>query len=125
MTKFYRCAHCGNIVEMIEDKHVPIFCCGEKMQELVPNTSDGANEKHVPVVSIIGDTCHVAVASVAHPMEEAHSIQWIYVETNKGGMIKYLKPHEVPAADFKLADGEQLVAVYEYCNLHGLWSAAL
>ena len=123
--KFYRCSHCGNIVEMVHDVGVTLFCCGEKMQELVPNTSDGAGEKHVPVVNVEGDHVLVRVGSVDHPMLPEHLIQWIYVQTNLGGMKKILNPNEGPTASFKLAEGENVVAVYEYCNLHGLWKTTL
>lgn len=123
--KFLRCNHCGNIVEMIHESGVPIVCCGENMHELIPNTSDGANEKHVPVVNIEGNVVNVRVGEVDHPMIPEHFIQWIYVQTNLGGMKKYLTPNEAPAAQFVLSENETVVAVYEYCNLHGLWKAAL
>ena len=123
--KFYKCAHCGNIITKIEDKGVPVFCCGQKMDELVPNTSDGAGEKHVPVVEVNGNDVVVRVGEVDHPMIPAHFIQWIYVQTNLGGMRKDLTPEVGPTASFKLAEGETVVAVYEYCNLHGLWKTTL
>src|SRR5574344_1338500 len=74
--KFYICKHCGNIVGMINDSGVVHVCCGEKMSELVPNTTDAAKEKHVPVITVKGNEVHVAVGSVAHPMEAEHYIQW-------------------------------------------------
>lgn len=120
--KFYVCEHCGNKITFVEDKGVPVMCCGQKMTELVPNTTDAAQEKHVPVVEQDGDKIIVKVSSVAHPMQEEHSIQWIAVETDKGSQIKYLKPEDKPEAEFNIA-GEKLAAVYEYCNLHGLWKA--
>lgn len=123
--KFYRCNHCGNIVEMIHASGVPIVCCGENMHELIPNTSDGAGEKHVPVIQFDGNDVTVLVGEVAHPMIPEHFIQWIYVQTNLGGMKKYLNPNEAPKASFKLADDETVIAVYEYCNLHGLWKTTL
>lgn len=121
--KFYVCEHCGNKITFVEDKGVPVMCCGQKMTELVANTTDAAQEKHVPVVSVEGNQVKVSVGSVEHPMLDEHSIQWICVETNKGSQIKYLNPGEKPEAAFVLADGEEVVAVYEYCNLHGLWKA--
>lgn len=121
--KFYVCEHCGNKITFVEDKGVPVMCCGQKMTELVANTTDAAQEKHVPVVSAEGKQVKVSVGSVEHPMLDEHSIQWICVETNKGSQIKYLNPGEKPEAAFVLADGEEVVAVYEYCNLHGLWKA--
>ncbi len=120
--KFYKCEHCGNIVTFVEDKGVPVMCCGQKMTELTANTTDAAHEKHVPVVEQNGDTVKVAVGSVEHPMLEKHFIQWVCLETEKGSQIKYLKPDAKPEAVFTLND-DKLIAVYEYCNLHGLWKA--
>lgn len=123
--KFYRCNHCGNIIEMIHNSGVPVVCCGENMHELVANTSDGAQEKHVPVVHIEDENVVVRIGEVDHPMIPAHYIQWIYVQTNLGGMRKFLTPDDGPTASFKLAQGEHVIAVYEYCNLHGLWKVVL
>ena len=119
--KFFICKHCGNLVGMIFDSGAPLTCCGEKMTELVPNTVDAAQEKHVPVVTIEGDTVTVKVGSVAHPMLPEHYIQWIYIHTEQGGQRKALKPGDKPEATFLLAEGDKLIATYEYCNLHGLW----
>ena len=121
--KFYRCDHCGNIVTFVHSAGVPVMCCGQKMTELVPGTVDAAQEKHVPVVEIKGSTVHVKVGAVTHPMLEEHFIQWIALETNQGSQIKYLQPGQQPEAVFALAEGEQVVSAYEYCNLHGLWKA--
>lgn len=121
--KFYRCDHCGNIVTFVHSAGVPVMCCGQKMTELVPGTTDGAVEKHVPVVNVEGNQVQVQVGSVEHPMLEEHYIQFIAIETQQGSQIKYLKPGEKPQAVFALAEGDQLVAAYEYCNLHGLWKA--
>ena len=93
------------------------------MQELVPGTVDAAAEKHVPVVKKDGNKVTVSVGSVTHPMLEEHSIQFIAVETKQGSQIKYLKPNEAPEAVFAIADGDEFVAAYEYCNLHGLWKS--
>ncbi len=117
--KFYRCKHCGNIIIKIEDHKVPVMCCGEEMEELIPNTVDAATEKHVPVVSIHDYEVTVTVGEVAHPMEEAHHIAWIYVKTEHGGMYQYLEVGKEPKAIFYTK--EKVEAVYEYCNLHGLW----
>lgn len=118
MSRFFICKHCGNIIGKIEDKNVPVVCCGEKMHELVANTVDASVEKHVPEVVIEGDLVKVTVGSVIHPMEPNHYISWIYLETEDGGQRKNCK--DVPAAEFKLAN-DKLKAVYAYCNLHGLW----
>lgn len=119
--RFFKCDHCGNQIEMIKDKGVPVMCCGQKMTELVAGTSDGAVEKHVPVFSVDGNIVTVTVGSVEHPMVEAHYIEWIVVETVNGSQRKMLKPEDKPSAKFALTDGDSVVAVYAYCNLHGLW----
>ncbi len=118
--KFFLCNHCKNLIGMIDNKGVPVVCCGEPMVELTPNTTDAAQEKHVPSVAIDGDTVNVTVGSVNHPMEEAHNIEFIYVETEKGGQRKKLSVGNPPSAVFKLVD-DKAIAVYAYCNLHGLW----
>ena len=87
--------------------------------ELIPNTTDGAFEKHVPVIDHTGDSVLVKVGSVAHPMLPAHYIEWIILETTTGYQKKELKPGEEPIASFAVT--EPVVAAYEYCNLHGLW----
>ena len=121
--KFYRCEKCGKIVEMIKSSPCPTMCCGEAMAELTPNTTDGALEKHVPVIAVDGVKVTVCVGSAEHPMLDAHYIQFIILETNKGYHKCDLKPGNAPKAEFILADGEKAIAAYEYCNLHGLWKA--
>ena len=121
--KFFRCNHCGNIIVKIKDSSVPVVCCGENMQELVPGTTDAAVEKHLPVYETNGSTVSVTVGSVSHPMMPEHFINWVCLQTNKGFQLKYLNPGEEPKAVFALSDGEKVEAVYEYCNLHGLWKA--
>ena len=120
---FYKCSHCGNIIAHLEDSGVRCVCCGEEMKPLIPNTSDGAGEKHVPVISIDGRIVTVTVGSVEHPMLEAHHIAWIILETKQGKQRKMLKPGDKPVAKFALTEDDEAVAAYEYCNLHGLWSA--
>lgn len=115
----YRCSHCGNIILKIYDGKVPIMCCGEPMKELHANTTDAATEKHVPVVEQKEGEINVKVGSVAHPMTEEHWIQWILVETSRGYKIKFLNPGDKPEETF--CNEGQVKAVYEYCNLHGLW----
>ena len=122
-TRFYKCNHCGNVIEKVVDSNVPVVCCGEKMQELIPNTVDASNEKHVPVVTRLDDCrIKVEVGSVAHPMTPEHHISFIYVETENGGIRVDLK--DKPEAVISLGE-EKAVAVYEYCNLHGLWKVTL
>ena len=123
--KFYICEHCGNIVVKVHDVGVPVFCCGQKMTELVPGAVEASVEKHVPAVSVEGNVVKVAVGSVAHPMAEEHYIPWVYLQTSVGGQRKNLNPGSEPVVTFALAEGEKPVAVFAYCNLHGLWKAEI
>ena len=118
--KFYICRHCGNLIGMVNDAGVPMHCCGEKMEALVPNTVEASAEKHLPVVSIENGQVKVNVGSVDHPMLDEHYIQWVYLHTEKGGQRRILKPGDAPNVSFCLGD-DKAIAVYEYCNLHGLW----
>ena len=122
--KFYICEHCGNVVEKVEDHGVPVMCCGKKMTELVPGTVEASHEKHIPVAVVEGNLVKVSVGSVEHPMAEEHSILWVALETEEGLYRKHLEVGKAPAAVFALAD-EKPVAVYAYCNLHGLWKVEL
>lgn len=122
--RFYVCKHCGNMVGMIHNAGVPLVCCGEKMAELTPNTAEAATEKHLPVVKVEGCIVRVSVGSNPHPMEEEHHIEWIYVETGKGGQRVSLKPGDKPEVIFSVLNDEP-VAVYAYCNLHGLWKTEI
>ena len=122
---FYICKGCGKIIGMIRNSKCPTKCCGEPMEEMVPNTTDAAVEKHVPVVEINGRDVTVTVGSAPHPMLEEHYIMWIALETKQGIQRKALNPGEKPEAVFALADGDEAVAAYEYCNLHGLWKAEI
>lgn len=121
--KFYVCEHCGNIIEFAKNTGVPVICCGQKMTELVPGTSDGAVEKHVPVVAIEGKNVLVEVGSVPHPMTEEHYIEWIVIESKKGSQKVKLSPADEQKAKFVLTEDDEFVAAYAYCNLHGLWEA--
>ena len=121
--KFFKCDICGNFVEMIKESGAPMTCCGQKMTELIPGTSDGALEKHVPVCSINENSVEVKVGKVNHPMMDTHYIEWIVLETNKGVYRKSLQPGDEPKAEFCLTNGETVINVYAYCNLHGLWKA--
>ena len=117
-TKFYRCRHCGNVIVKFVDSGVPVVCCGEQMEELSPNTVDASNEKHVPVVrQTEGGKLKVEVGSIPHPMTPEHHIVFIYVEMENGGIRIDLK--DKPEATAYCSD--KPIAVYEYCNLHGLW----
>ena len=120
--KFYICEHCGNLIGMIHDAGVPMMCCGKKMTRLEPGTVEASHEKHSPVVKVEGNVVNVEIGSVEHPMIEAHSILWVYLQTDKGGQRKNLEVGKAPKVSFALAD-EKPLAVYAYCNLHGLWKA--
>jgi superoxide reductase len=107
------------VIVKVVDAKVPVVCCGEKMEELIPNTVDASGEKHVPVVTrLADDKIKVEVGSVAHPMLEEHHIAFVYVETKNGGVMVNLK--DEPNAEI-MVPVDEVVAVYEYCNLHGLW----
>ncbi|MCL2082670.1 MAG: desulfoferrodoxin [Oscillospiraceae bacterium] len=122
--KFFICKHCGNLIGLIDNKGVPMVCCGEKMVELVPNTVEASAEKHLPVATVNGDRVTVQVGSVPHPMEEKHNIAFVYVETERGGQRKCLKVGEEPAQTFIVSE-DKPVAAYAYCNLHGLWKTEI
>ncbi len=123
-TRFFICEHCGNLVGMIHDAGVPLMCCGQKMTKLEPGTVDASVEKHTPVVTVHEDTVTVSVGSVMHPMTEEHHISWVYLQTDRGGQRKCFAATDEPTLTFALSD-EQPVAVYAYCNLHGLWMTKL
>ena len=118
--RFFICKHCGNMIGLIQDKGVPMICCGEKMAELVPNTVEASVEKHLPAISLSEGALEVQVGNTAHPMEEAHHIAFVYVETENGGQRKCLQAGKEPKLSFRFVD-DRPVAVYAYCNLHGLW----
>ncbi|MBQ2324199.1 MAG: desulfoferrodoxin FeS4 iron-binding domain-containing protein [Oscillospiraceae bacterium] len=121
--KFYRCVHCGQIVAIVKETGAPLVCCGEKMEEIVPGTTDAAHEKHVPVYEVRDNKVFVTVGAVAHPMLDVHYIEWIAIKTTNGAQRKLLKPGDEPKACFSLCEGEEVQAVYAYCNLHSLWKA--
>ena len=120
--KFFKCRHCGKIIAVVNERKVPTICCGEPMSEMVPNTSDGAFEKHIPVYEVKDNVVTVTVGEVKHPMMENHYIEWIAIETNFGNQRKVLKPGEEPVAKFALLEGEKVIRVVEHCNLHGLYA---
>ena len=119
--KFYRCKHCGQIVAIVKKTGAPLVCCGEEMEEIIPGTVEASREKHIPVVKVEKDLVTVCVGEVEHPMIEAHYIEWIAIQTNYGNQRKALKPNDKPCVCFKLLEGEEVLASYAYCNLHGLW----
>ena len=119
--RFYRCGTCGQIVEMIEKKACPIMCCGKPMEEIVPGTTDAAVEKHVPVWEVKEGKVFVTVGAAEHPMLDVHYIEWIVLQTKGDVQRKALKPGDAPKAVFPLLEGDEVEAVYAYCNLHSLW----
>ena len=121
--KFYICEHCGKMVALVKESGVPVMCCGQKMTEIIPGTTDAAVEKHVPVYTVENNIVHVKVGEVEHPMTPEHFIEWVSIQTNQGNQRKALKPGDQPEIFFALCDGDEVEAVYAYCNLHGLWKA--
>lgn len=139
--RILRCNHCGNIIIFQEDSKVTPVCCGEKMQLLDAGSTDASAEKHVPIVIVEKedqkeDNCTgtrtskkgscatyvtVKVGAAPHPMVDSHYIQWILLETNLGTYTKFLEAGDQPEVTFCLGKGEKINAVYEYCNMHGLW----
>ena len=111
------------LIMLISKGTEELSCGGKPMQQLTANTTDAAQEKHVPVVEVAGNKVSVKVGSIPHPMTEAHLITWIYLQTKKGGQYCHLTPSDKPEATFLVAEGDAPIAVYEYCNLHGLWKA--
>ncbi|MBR4461527.1 MAG: desulfoferrodoxin Dfx [Erysipelotrichaceae bacterium] len=121
--KFYRCKKCGQMVAIVKKKGCPIMCCGEPMEEIIPGTTDAAVEKHVPVYEVKDNKVYVTVGEVEHPMLAEHYIEWIAIQTKNGNQRKALNPEEEPKAVFAILEDDEVLAVYAYCNLHGLWKA--
>ena len=123
---FYKCQHCGNIVTLLCSSGVIPSCCGSEMIKLTENTTDAASEKHVPYIVCNEREVHMKVGSIEHPMQDAHYIEWIAIETiSRQKQIKHLHPNETPEAVFYIAENDKLAKAYAFCNLHGLWSASL
>lgn len=123
--KFFICEHCGNMIEMVKSSGASVVCCGKEMTELVANTVEASVEKHLPVVEVKDRIVNVKVGSVAHPMVQEHNIEWIYLETINGIQRKLLKVDSQPEMSFALTEDDEPIAVYAYCNLHGLWKTEL
>ncbi len=122
LLEVYKCELCGNIVEVLHGGAGELSCCGEAMKQLVENTVDAAKEKHVPVIEKIDGGYKVSVGSVAHPMEEKHYIEWIELIADGKAYRQFLNPGDKPEAVFSVTATS--VTAREFCNLHGLWSAA-
>ena len=121
--KFYICEHCGNIIAMVKESGVPVVCCGQKMTKLVAGTTEASLEKHSPVYSVENNKVHVVVGSVEHPMAPEHFIEWVSIQTKYGNQRKALVPGQKPEVCFSICEGDEVEAVYAYCNLHSLWKA--
>ena len=121
--KFYRCAKCGQIIAIVKGTGAPISCCGEKMQEIIPGTTDASVEKHVPVCAVKDNKVFVTVGAAIHPMLPEHYIEWVSLQTEFGNQRKALKPGDEPKVCFPICEGDEVKAVYAYCNLHSLWKA--
>lgn len=122
--KFFICDKCGAVAVLIKDAGAPLVCCGDVMKTLVPNTAEASAEKHLPLVAAADGGIDVQIGAVPHPMEAKHHIEFVYVETGAGGQRKRLNAGDGPAASFRFA-ADKPVAVYAYCNLHGLWKTFL
>ena len=121
--KFYQCENCGQIIAIVKKTGVPVMCCGKPMKEIIPGTTDASIEKHVPVYEVTDGKVFVTVGSVAHPMVPEHYIEWVSLQTKSGNQRKALQPGDEPKVCFSICDGDEVEAVYAYCNLHSLWKA--
>ncbi|MBQ6569108.1 MAG: desulfoferrodoxin [Clostridia bacterium] len=121
--KFYKCAHCGKIIAVVKESGVPVMCCGQKMEQIIPGTTDASAEKHIPVYEVKDGKVYVTVGSAAHPMTEEHYIEWVSLKTKQGNQRKALAPGMEPKVCFAICDEDEVEAVYAYCNLHSLWRA--
>jgi len=115
----YKCEICGNIVEMLHEGKGELVCCGKPMKLYEENTVDAAREKHVPVIEKTSGGVKVKVGSVSHPMEEKHYIEWIEVIDGGKAYMNFLKPGDVPEAEFAVVSRD--ISARAYCNIHGLW----
>ena len=121
--KFLKCEKCGNIVAVVHESKVPLMCCGQKMEQIIPGTVEASKEKHIPVYNVKDNKVIVTVGSVEHPMVDVHYIEWVSLQTKYGNQRKALKPGMEPKVCFAVCEGDEVEAVYAYCNLHGLWKA--
>ncbi|MGB9763389.1 MAG: desulfoferrodoxin [Minisyncoccia bacterium] len=121
--QIYRCNICGNIIEVLDAGKGQLVCCGEPMELLRENTTDASSEKHVPLIDKTEFGFKVRVGSVPHPMEDEHYIEWIELNVNGNSFKKFLNPHDLPEAEFRIEGKIDEVMARAYCNLHGLWKS--
>ena len=121
--KFYQCENCGQIIAKVNDTGVPVVCCGKPMKELIAGTVEASREKHIPVYSVEGGVVTVKIGSIPHPMIAEHYIEWVVLRTKEGNQRKQLKPGSEPEVCFRICECDEVLEVYAYCNLHGLWKA--
>ncbi len=112
-----KCLKCGAMVKVIDDCNCScgFECCGEKMEDLIPNSVDASFEKHIPTYEVKGEKI---IVKVNHVMEEEHFIKWISLVTNDKELTKYFKPGEEPICEFPYIKSS---TIYSYCNKHDLW----
>lgn len=120
--KICKCEVCENIIDIIDDMGGKLVCCEEAMTTLIPENSDGAREKHVPIVEKEGNEIIVKVGSVKHPMDNDHYINWIALENDNTIIRTKLMPNDEPEAKFPYIKGS---IVYAYCDKHGLWQTVV
>jgi superoxide reductase len=120
ISQIYKCDVCGNIVEMVHAGAGQLVCCGQPMAKQNENTTDAAQEKHIPVVEKTENGVKIKVGSIPHPMEEAHQVEWIEVLAGGKTCRKFLKAGDAPETEFNIPAAE-ITSVREYCNIHGLW----
>ena len=119
--RFFRCTKCGQMVAIVKKKGCDIMCCGQPMEEIIPGTTDASVEKHVPVWRVEDNKVIVNIGAAPHPMLEEHYIEWVSLQTSTGNQRKALKPGDEPEVVFPLLPGDEVEAVYAFCNLHSLW----
>ena len=117
--QIYRCAVCGNIVEVLHGGDGQLVCCGKPMEKLAAKTADVGKEKHVPVIEKIEGGIKVKVGSIPHPMEEKHYIEWIEILADGRVYRQFLSPGQAPEAIFNVQ--ARSITAREYCNIHSLW----
>ena len=121
--RFFKCKVCGQMVAVVKKTGCPVVCCGEPMEEIIAGTTDAAVEKHVPAFEVKDNKVYVTVGAVEHPMLDVHYIEWVSLKTKQGNQRKALKPGDEPKVEFAICEGDEVEAVYAYCNLHSLWKA--